>query len=210
MKILLRTIGLILLATCPHGLLAQAPGDPGPATPAHDVMPVVYQQPAVSAEKTSVATEPRPAPAAETSPATNTSLPPLKPPTPTNRTLADMPLGGMRSLITVAGSLTAVLGLFFLVVWMLRRVSPRGPGNLPREVFETLGRAAWASHQQVHLLRCGNKLLLVSLTTAGAETLTEISDPAEVERLVGLCRQTRGGTPATFRQAMRQAEHRHG
>ena len=150
-------------------------------------------------------------PAAETSPATNTSLPPLKPPAPAGHALAYNPLGGVRSLITVGGSLTAVLGLFFLVAWMLRRASPRRAAALPPEVFETLGRAALASHQQVHLLRCGNKLLLVSLSATGAETLTEVTDPTEVERLVGLCRQTRGGgSPATFRQAMRQAEQRHG
>jgi flagellar biogenesis protein FliO len=211
MKLPVRTIGLMLLAACPNGLSAQAPGYAGPATPAHDVMPAAYQQPTVSAEKGSPVTETRQTPAAETSSSPNTSLPPLRPPAPAGHALADKSLGGVRSLVTVGGSLTAVLGLFFLVAWMLRRASPGRAGNLPPEVFETLGRAALASHQQVHLLRCGNKLLLVSVTAGAAETLTEISDPAEVERLVGLCRQTRsGGSPATFRQALRQAEHRHG
>ena len=149
--------------------------------------------------------------AAETAPVANTSsLPPLKPHATASHAEADKPVGGVHSLITVGGSLTAVLGLFFLVVWMLRRASPRGPGTLPPEAFEMLGRAALASHQQVHLLRCGNKLLLVSVTATGAKTLTEISDPAEVERLVGLCRQTRSGGTASFRQALRQAENRHG
>jgi flagellar biogenesis protein FliO len=210
MKIVIRTIGLILLATYPNGLAAQVPADPAPATSAHDVMPAAYQQPAVAADKASAAAGPRQSLAAETPSLTNTPLPPLSPPTPAGRAPADKPLGGMRSLITVGGSLTAVLALFFLVAWMLRRASPRRPGNLPPEVFETLGRAPLAANHQVHLLRCGNKLLLVSLTATGAETLTEIADPAEVDRLLGLCRQTRaGGSPATFRQAMRQAEHRH-
>jgi len=210
MKLPVRTIGLMLLAACPNGLSAQTPGYSGPAPSAHDVMAAAYPQPAVSAEKASVATEPRQTPAAETSSAPNAFLP-LRPPAPAGHALADKSLSGVRSLITVGGSLTAVLGLFFLVAWMLRRASPGRAGNLPPEVFETLGRAALAAHQQVHLLRCGNKLLLVSVTAGAAETLTEISDPAEVERLVGLCRQTRsGGSPATFRQSLRQAEHRHG
>ena len=212
MNLLVRTIGLILLATYPMGLSAQVPADPGPTASTDAVKPAAYQQPAVAAEKANAAAEPRQVPqAAETPPAANTSsLPPLKPHAPVSRLEADRPLGGVHSLVTVGGSLTAVLGLFFLVVWMLRRASPRGPGTLPPEAFETLGRAALASHQQVHLLRCGNKLLLVSVTATGAETLTEISDPAEVERLVGLCRQSRsGGRAATFRQALRQAENRH-
>ena len=55
-----------------------------------------------------------------------------------------------------------MLGIFFLVVWLLRRASPRGPAALPGEAFEVLGRAPLANRQQAHLLRCGNKLLLVS------------------------------------------------
>ena len=51
------------------------------------------------------------------------------------------------------------------------------------------GRAPLAGRQHVHLLRCGSKLLLVSVTPGGAETLTEVTDPAEVDRLAGLCRQ---------------------
>jgi flagellar biogenesis protein FliO len=213
MKFPVRTIGLILLATYPLGLSAQDLADPRRTASADDVRPAVYQQPAVSAEKAAIAAEPRQVPqAAEIPPtANNGSLPPLKPRAPASHAPADKPLGGVRSLITLGGSLTAVLGLFFLMVWMVRRASPHGAGTLPPEAFETLGRAALASHQQVHLLRCGNKLLLVSVTPSGAETLTEITDPAEVGRLVGLCRRSRsGGAAATFRQALRQAEDRNG
>ena len=144
MKLPVRTIGLMLLAACPNGLSAQTPGYSGPAPSAHDVMAAAYPQPAVSAEKASVATEPRQTPAAETSSAPNAFLP-LRPPAPAGHALADKSLSGVRSLITVGGSLTAVLGLFFLVAWMLRRASPGRAGNLPPEVFETLGRAALAN-----------------------------------------------------------------
>jgi flagellar biogenesis protein FliO len=117
--------------------------------------------------------------------------------------------GGIQSITTVGGSLAAVLGIFFLIVWALRRASPNGSATLPCEVFEVLGRAALTNRQQVYLLRCGNKLLLVSVTAAGAETLTEIADPAEVDRLAGLCRQTRSnGAAAAFRQAFRRVENR--
>jgi hypothetical protein len=51
------------------------------------------------------------------------------------------------------------------------------------------------------LLRVGNKLVLVALTPGGAETLTEVTDPAEVDRLMGLCQQTdRHSTTKAFEQ----------
>jgi flagellar protein FliO/FliZ len=122
--------------------------------------------------------------------------------------------GGLSSVVTVGGSLAVVLGIFLLIVWLLRRASPRGAGILPAEAFEMLGRAPLANHQQVHLLRCGNKLLLVAVTGAGAgaaaKTLTEITDLAEVDRLAGLCRRARAGSPtATFRQVFHQVEEHH-
>jgi len=117
--------------------------------------------------------------------------------------------GGLASVVTVASSLAIVLGVFFLVAWGLRRAGyPLGAAAstvLPGEVFEVLGRAPMASRQQVHLLRCGNKLVLVSVTPAGAETLTEVTDPVEVDRLAGLCRQAHPhSATAAFRQVLGQ------
>ena len=86
-------------------------------------------------------------------------------------------------------SLFLVLGLFFLAAWMLKRGMPKGASLLPSEVVEVLGRAPLGGKQQVHLLRIGNKMLLVAISAGGAETLTEITDPLEVDRLAGLCQQ---------------------
>jgi flagellar biogenesis protein FliO len=113
--------------------------------------------------------------------------------------------GSLGSLVPVAGSLALVVGLFLLVAWGMRRAAPASLVALPGEVFEVLGRAPLAGRQQVHLLRCGNKLILVSTTDAGAETLAEITDPPEVDRLAGLCRQAQpGSATATFRHVLQQ------
>ncbi|MBN1909987.1 MAG: flagellar biosynthetic protein FliO [Pirellulales bacterium] len=112
---------------------------------------------------------------------------------------------GLGALATTGGALGVVLGLFLLMAWLMRRAAPRGTGALPNEAFEILGRAPLANRQQVHLLRCGRKLLLVSVTQVGAETLTEITDPVEVDRLAGLCQQTKpGSSTSTFRQVFQQ------
>jgi len=111
--------------------------------------------------------------------------------------------------ISVVGSLALVLGVFFLGLWLFRRTAPAGFGVLPPEAFEQLGRARLNARHQVHLLRCGDKVLLVAVGAAGAATLTEISDPAEVERLAALCRRPRSGCAAAgLRQALRGGEAR--
>jgi len=112
---------------------------------------------------------------------------------------------GLPLVVTVGGSLAVVLGVFFLIAWAVRSAAPRGLTLLPSEVVEVLGRAPLAGRQQLHLLRCGKKLILVSVTPAGAETLAEISDPEEVDRLAGLCQQARpNSATAAFRQVLRQ------
>ena len=88
------------------------------------------------------------------------------------------------------GSLAVVLGLFLGLVWFLRRGLPKAARLLSSDVVEVLGRSPLAGRQQMHVIRFGNRLLLVAVSPSGAETLAEISDPAEVDRLAGICQQT--------------------
>ena len=107
--------------------------------------------------------------------------------------------------MTVISSLAVVLGLFFMTAWVMRRTGSGRLAGLPSDVFEMLGRAPLNNRQQVHLMRCGSKLLFVSVTPDGAETLTEIDDPDEVTRLAGLCRANQSGSAsAAFRQVLHQ------
>ena len=105
------------------------------------------------------------------------------------------------SLGTVVSSLSVVLGLFALVAWFLRRTRPRSKFALPGAVVETLGRVPLNARQEMHLVRVGNKLLLLSVTATAAETLTEITDPDEIDRLTQLCRQHQtNGISNSFRE----------
>jgi flagellar protein FliO/FliZ len=126
---------------------------------------------------------------------------PLPPSSGNKNEAGNRAANGLPSAVTVAASLAVVLGLFFLVVWMFRRASPTGANLLPGEVVEVMGRAPLTGRQQMYLLRCGRKMVLVSVTPAGAETLTEVTDPVEVDRLSGLCQQSRpNSATATFRR----------
>jgi len=117
--------------------------------------------------------------------------------------------GTLDSALTMISGLGIVLAIFLLVAWGLRRANPKAMGVLPQQVVEVLGRAPLAGRQQVYMIRCGAKLVLVSVTPDGAEPLTEITDPFEVDRLAGLCEQSRPtSSTATFRRVLNQyAQH---
>jgi flagellar biogenesis protein FliO len=200
-------------------------------TPAGEVAPAAYQAPLADSDHANhdngsssgspeavALVEPRTvantasAENAASSAIVGSSALPLKPRAAGDRDESARRSGGLQSVMTVAGSLAAVLGVFFFIVWLLRRASPGGLGSLPVEVFEVLGRASLANHQQVQLLRCGGKLLLVATSSSGGSltTLTEIADPGEVDRLTALCGPSRGNQRgATICRAARPMEDRH-
>jgi flagellar biogenesis protein FliO len=96
-----------------------------------------------------------------------------------------------KSLYTMGTGLTIVTGAFLLFAWVLRRSGRgrMGRGMLPADAVSVLGRVSLSAKQVAQLLKVGNKLVLVALTPSGAETLTEVTDPVEVDRLMGLCQQ---------------------
>jgi flagellar biogenesis protein FliO len=113
--------------------------------------------------------------------------------------------GALRSVLSLFAALGAVIGLLLATMWGLRRVLPKDTSALPGDVFQVLGRKPLLGRQQAQVVRFGNKLVLLSVSPLGAESLAEITDPAEVERLTGLCRQPSAGPATTvFRQVMDQ------
>lgn len=110
-----------------------------------------------------------------------------------------------RSAWTVFASLALVLGLVAVCAWILRRSMPKLSAPLPTDVVEVLGRSPLMARQQMQLVRFGNKLLLVSVSPTGAETLSEITDPLEVDRLAGICRESHPqSATSAFKQILRQ------
>jgi flagellar biogenesis protein FliO len=170
-----------------------------PAAPAQMDMPApVAGKSADLSAKTANAKEKAP-------PLTHESPIPLSPPGKSSPQSSGGKSYSPPSIAALAGGLGVVLGVFLLIAWLLRRTAPRSLMRLPGEAFEVLGRAPLADRQNVHLLRCGNKLLLVSTNPAGTETLTEITDPSEVDRLAGICRQAgRHSSTAAFQRVFEQ------
>ena len=129
----------------------------------------------------------------------------LKPPRSESEGTIEKPRSPWASLISMVASLCVVIGLFLGLAWTLRRTTGQPFGSLPKEVVQILGRTAMAPRQQVYLLRFGSKLILVSHQLGQTETLSEIEDPLEVDRLSGLCEQNASGSVTqSFRQVFQQ------
>ena len=108
-------------------------------------------------------------------------------------------------IMSVLSSLAIVLGVFFVLVWLMKRATPRQGGLLPKEVFEKLGSVPLSPKTHLHLFRLGGKLVLVSLTPDGMEPVAEVTDPDEVIHLIGLCKQNDPkSASAAFRQVLKQ------
>lgn len=113
-------------------------------------------------------------------------------------------IGGDKTGATAA-ALAVVLGLFLLLMWVWKRAAPKSSRQLPGEVVSVIGRVPLANKQVAQLVKVGNKLLLVNITPEGAETLTEITDPEEVARILADCEQTNPtSASAAFREVFDQ------
>ena len=114
---------------------------------------------------------------------------------------------GISTWVTVGSSLAVVLGLFFVFAWIVRRSGGRSMQALPKEAVEVLGRAPLVGRQHIHLIRCGNKIVLVAVSPEHVEPLAEITEPVEVDRLTGLCRRALPGSASVaFQKAFRDLE----
>jgi hypothetical protein len=84
--------------------------------------------------------------------------------------------------------LLAALGAAFAAVAVYRVSAGRRTVLLPPDVFEVLGEAALGGQQSVRVVRFGPRTLLIGVSSAGAQTLAELTDPQATERVVAACR----------------------
>jgi flagellar biogenesis protein FliO len=115
------------------------------------------------------------------------------------------PKSSWATALSMMFSLAIVLCLFFIIAWLFRRTQPNSVAKLPSEVVQVMGRTAMAPRQQVYVLRFGSKMLLVSHQPGQTQTLGEITDPEEVQRLAGLCEANQPNSIShSFRDVLRQ------
>lgn len=115
------------------------------------------------------------------------------------------PKSSWATVFSMLFSLAIVLSLFLIIAWLFRRTQPNTFAKLPSEVVQVMGRTAMAPRQQVYVVRFGNKMLLVSHQPGQTQTLGEITDMEEVQRLAGLCEANQSHSIThSFRDVLRQ------
>ena len=134
---------------------------------------------------------------------------PLAP--PSKRLTGDQPKaasGTLQMVVSIISSLLLVVGLFLGIAWCYRKTLGTSlAGGLPKQVVNILGRTSISARQQLVLVRFGSKLLLVSVIQGEARTLGEISDPLEVDQMLGLCES---GQPGSISQSFKSLLHSEG
>lgn len=125
--------------------------------------------------------KPRPLPA-RSQPASTPSTTPSRLPAQTSV------WGSLIGLAVVVG------GLLFASRW-IRVHGPPGLRGLPNEAVEPLGQRVLSRGVAVHLVRCGSRMLVLGVGPDGIRTLSEITDPVEVDLLAGACRRRDEAVP---------------
>lgn len=84
----------------------------------------------------------------------------------------------------LAASLAAVLGLVVAGAWAFKRFAPRTAGMFGSGTLKVLARTYLGPKQMVSLVSVPGRLLVVGSTQQSVSTLAEITDPAEMERVL--------------------------
>lgn len=85
--------------------------------------------------------------------------------------------------------LAVVVGVMLVASRWLRVHGPASLRGLPNEAVEALGQRVLSRGIAVHLVRCGSRMLVLGVGPDGVRTLSEITDPVEVDLLAGACRR---------------------
>lgn len=118
---------------------------------------------------------------------------------------SEKPQSSWGAIISMVFSLLIVLCVFLSVAWMVRKSQPSAFLKLPTDVVQVMGRTPMAPRQQMYVVRFGNKMLLVSHQPGQTQTLCEITDEDEVQRLAGLCEANQPSSiTSSFREVFKQ------
>lgn len=84
--------------------------------------------------------------------------------------------------------LSSIIGLILVVAKLWLKHGPIVSAGLPSEVIEVLGKRNIDARQSIHLVRMGSRILVLGSSAEGLRTLSELTDPVEVDFIAGACR----------------------
>ena len=87
------------------------------------------------------------------------------------------------SMVKMGGALAIVLSLFLGLAWVTKRRRPRGH-QLINQTLEVIGQTSLSKNHTLHIIKLGQRLLLVSAGESDVTCLSELTDPVEIEQLL--------------------------
>lgn len=93
------------------------------------------------------------------------------------------PLPDWKLLLAVVAAFGILVAFRGVTAYTTRRVTP-----LPPDVFDVLGEASLGGGHSLRVIRFGPKTLLISASTAGCQTLAELTDPQATDRIAAACK----------------------
>jgi flagellar biosynthetic protein FliO len=100
-------------------------------------------------------------------------------------------------------SLTIVIALIVVAVWAFRRFAPRTARMYSSENLRVVSRTFIGPKQMVCLMKAPGRLLVVGATQESITLLSEITDAAEIERVLGsAAAASPKGASAAFRDLL--------
>ena len=113
--------------------------------------------------------------------------------------------GFNEAFVRMSGSLAVVVSLLLGLVWFTRKRGSRLGVQLGDHTLEIIGQTNLTKNHSLHVVKLGERLLLVSAGDTDVTCLTEISDPVEVEQLLSTT-ETKDSQRSTFKSLFAQYE----
>jgi flagellar biogenesis protein FliO len=89
-----------------------------------------------------------------------------------------------QSATRMVGALAVVLGAFMVLLWVTKKIQGPSKAMMSKQTLELLGKKQINKIHSLHLIRLGQRILLVSASDSSVTCLSEINDPLEVAQLL--------------------------
>ncbi len=114
-----------------------------------------------------------------------------------------------QSATRMVAALAVVLGAFMVLLWVTKKIQGPSQSIMSKQTREVLGQKQINKIHSLHLIRLGQRILLISASDSSVTCLSEINDPVEVAQLLNTNSQAGDSSElpqSTFKRIFAQYE----
>ena len=114
-----------------------------------------------------------------------------------------------QSATRMVAALAIVLGAFMVLLWVTKKIQGPSKSIMSKQTLEVLGQKQINKIHSLHLIRLGQRILLISVSDSSVTCLSEINDPVEVAQLLNTNSQAGDSSElpqSTFKRIFAQYE----